>query len=126
MPTSLAGLLVLLLLVGACSWDASRSADGRYGITIETQPSPPRKGRLAQVTLQLKHADGRPLTGARVTFKVEQEGLFRGSTMGATEEQAPGVYGGAFIPSNSGTYQVTVLVDGSLGRGQQVIDLEVR
>jgi hypothetical protein len=86
-----------------------------------------QSGRLATITVQVQDPAGQPLTGAKVTFKAQHPGMAHGAGGTITaDEREPGVYSGGLIPPMSGTYVVTVTVEGPQGKSEKSIDADVQ
>lgn len=106
------------------------AGDGTAGcgptITIETRPAPLQSGRQASVTIRVKDSDGSPVTGGTVSFRARHTGMNMGEEQRPATEREPGVYTGAFLPSMTGGYRLTVAVDAPGGRSQQSFDVRVQ
>ena len=119
-------LAALLLLVAGCSRPAAPE-DAAYRVQLETQPSPIQSGRLTTVTLRIADGTGKPLSGAKVSFKADHTGMsMGGSGLTATDEAQPGVYRGSFVPQMGGTYRLTVTIDGPQGTSEQTLEAQVQ
>lgn len=92
---------------------------------METQPSPPRDGRLATITIRVRDASGQPVTGAEVIVEAEHQGMtdHGAESASAMMEVAPGVYRGGWVPSSGmgGDYRYTVSVDGPSGKAVRTL-----
>lgn len=102
------------------------TAGGGSTITIETRPAPLQSGRQAAVTIRVEESDGSPVTGGKVSFRAWHTGMNMGEEQRRATEREPGVYTGAFLPSMSGGYRLTVAVDAPGGRSQQFFDVRVQ
>ena len=79
---------------------------------LTTDPSPPHKGKSA-VQVKLTSADGKPLSGAKVTVRFHMPGM---PEMGMAEmnavaqlnDQGNGTYTGSLELGSGGTWQVTI------------------
>lgn len=120
----LVGLLVVAT-VGCTAGSAARGDPG-YTVSLESQPTPMQSGRVATVSVRVTQADGAPLTGATVSFVAEHTGMSMGKGTVATQERAPGVYGGEYIPPMAGTYRLTVKVEGPQGQVERVLEASAR
>ena len=79
---------------------------------LTTDPSPPHKGKSA-VQVKLTSADGKPLSGAKVTVRFRMPGM---PEMGMAEmnavaqlnDQGNGTYTGSLELGSGGTWQVSI------------------
>jgi Cu(I)/Ag(I) efflux system membrane fusion protein/cobalt-zinc-cadmium efflux system membrane fusion protein len=79
---------------------------------LTTDPSPPHKGKNA-VQLKLTSADGKPLSGAKITVRFHMPGMpeMGMADMNATAQltdQGNGAYTGELELGSGGTWQVTI------------------
>src|SRR5213594_3635190 len=82
---------------------------------LTTNPSPPHKGKNG-VQVKLTSADGKPLSGAKVTVRFHMPGM---PAMGMAEmnsaaqlnDQGNGTYSGQLELGSGGTWQVTISVE---------------
>jgi nitrogen fixation protein FixH len=83
-------------------------------VNLSTEPSPPRKGANT-IHVKLTGADGKPVTGARVTatFSLPAMPAMGMASMQATaalDDKGQGLYEGQLQLGAGGTWQVTVTV----------------
>jgi len=84
---------------------------------LTTNPSPPRKGKN-EIQVKLASADGKPLSGAKVTVRFHMPGMpaMGMADMSATAqltEQGSGTYIGQLALGSGGTWQVTISAEQS-------------
>ena len=92
--------------------DASVTGAQQVSAELTTTPSPPHKGNNT-LQVKLSSADGKPLSGAKVTVRffmaaMPQMGMAEINAAAQLTEQAGGNYSGQLELSSSGTWQVTV------------------
>lgn len=83
-------------------------------IDLSTDPSPPRKGSNT-ISVRLKGADGKPVSGAQVTvtfFMPAMPAMGMGSmhTVATLADRGEGVYSNALQLASGGTWQVTIAI----------------
>ena len=123
----LAGPTAVLTLLSACGGSATPADSGPDVITVETQPPQLEQGRRATVTIRVKDTAGQPVAGAKVAFKAQHKTMSHAPDANSTaEEREPGVYASNFLPSMSGSYRLTIAVDGPKGKSQKTVDTEIR
>lgn len=93
---------------------AADAAQQQMQVNLSTEPSPPRKGANT-IHVKLTGADGKPVTGARVTatFSLPAMPAMGMASMQATaalDDKGQGLYEGQLQLGAGGTWQVTVTV----------------
>ena len=91
--------------------DVSASAQ-QASAELITNPSPPRKGKN-EILVKLTSADGKPLSGAKVTVRffiaaMPQMGMAEINATAQLTEPASGNYAGKLEIGSAGTWQVTI------------------
>ena len=100
---------------------AASSAAAQINIDLRTQPDPPRKGANTLHAV-LRGADGKPVTGVRVTVTffipaMPDMGMAAERAVAELAEKGSGTYEGSLALPAGGTWQVTVVVK----QGEQVL-----
>lgn len=107
-------LLIVVALVGACSAPPAAgptpASSGQTAITVSTNPNPPNSAAETELVIDVKDANGQPLSGATVTIMADMMAHSMGLMQGQATEQGNGRYA-TFVPfSMSGDWKVTVEV----------------
>lgn len=105
-------LLVVAVLASACTPAAvpTPANPGEPEITVSTNPNPPNSLVETELIIDVKDANGQPLTGATVNILADMVGHSMGLMQGQASEQGNGRYATTVPFMMGGDWKVTVEV----------------
>ncbi|HXE71616.1 MAG TPA: FixH family protein, partial [Candidatus Nitrosotenuis sp.] len=117
-------LAALWLLAIAPAARAQEVQAGHYTLTVETRPAPPAVG---QALLRVRVAThGSPVEGATVQAALDMPAMPRAHAATVKlQPTSPGTYEGRVDFAMAGEWQIVFSVEGSMGRGQGTLKVQV-
>jgi len=105
-------ILITVALVSACAPAATPTpaTPGQPEITVSTNPNPPNSLVTTELIIDVKDANGQPLTGATVNILADMVGHSMGLMQGQATDQGNGRYATSVPFVMGGDWKVTVEV----------------
>lgn len=105
-------ILITVVLVSACTPAATPTpaTPGQPEITVSTNPNPPNSLVTTELIIDVKDANGQPLTGATVNILADMVGHSMGLMQGQATDQGNGRYATSVPFVMGGDWKVTVEV----------------
>jgi len=106
--------LLMFILAGCKEGSVSKTKEhvdtGYADVVLKLVPDPPVALKDAELTAEVRDAEGAPMRGAEVTFDLSMPGMYHGENRHVADEAEPGIYEATAIFTMGGKWLVAVEV----------------